>query len=347
MQICISDTSGVDIVGVVELLVAKNPEENSSLPFLLLLPLGGGMVFRVRDTWPRTKAIYCHPVELDEWPDEPEIVVQEPMRDCQRRGAAIDVILTRSRQNRSQIVFTRARGRDMVFWQSPKTRKQARPNVRKPTAGAPGSQELTIVIDTREQYAYRFTDKPVTKLRRSLPSGDYGALVQDRVVAVVERKSSEDLLSSMVNGRLRFALGELATLPRAAIVVEDRYSSILKHNWIRPGVAANGIAELQIRWPTVPIVFCETRSLAEEYVYRFLSAATTWALEESVIEQRLGLTLKPAASTNPAQAGPELPGTPAEIRAWARAAGLPVSDRGRISKDLVAAYVAARIGNQT
>jgi hypothetical protein len=42
-------------------------------------------------------------------------------------GAAIDLVLDRGRENRSQIVFTEACGRDAVFWQSPRTRRQARP----------------------------------------------------------------------------------------------------------------------------------------------------------------------------------------------------------------------------
>jgi hypothetical protein len=42
-------------------------------------------------------------------------------------------------------------------------------------------------------------------------------------VASVERKSLSDLVASLINGRLRFALAELAALPRAAVVVEDRY----------------------------------------------------------------------------------------------------------------------------
>jgi hypothetical protein len=120
----------------VELLIASNPDPDSSLPYLLRLPLGDGLVFRTRGTWPRTKALYCHPVPADEWPDDPEIVERVELRACQRRGAAIDLVLDRSRENRSQIVFTRARGREMVFWQSPRTRKQARPNVRTPTARA-------------------------------------------------------------------------------------------------------------------------------------------------------------------------------------------------------------------
>jgi hypothetical protein len=59
-------------------------------------------------------------------------------------------------------VFTTARGRDAVFWQSPRTRKQARPNVTTPTARAAGIASLEIVVDTREQYAYRFASQQVT-----------------------------------------------------------------------------------------------------------------------------------------------------------------------------------------
>ena len=87
-----------------ELLVATNPDPDSRLGYLLRLPLDGGMVFRTSDTWPRTKALYRYPVGLDEWPDDPDIVEQVPLRSCARRGAAIDLVLDRSRENRSQIV---------------------------------------------------------------------------------------------------------------------------------------------------------------------------------------------------------------------------------------------------
>lgn len=36
--------------------------------------------------------------------------------------------------------------------------------------------------------------------------------------------------------------------------------------------AADRLAECQVRWPTVPIEFCESRSLAEEFTYRYLIA---------------------------------------------------------------------------
>ena len=90
-----------------------------------------------------------------------------------------------------------------------------------------------------------------------------------------------DLVSSLTSGRLRFAVAELASLPRAAVVVEDRYSQIFKQEWARPSVVVDGLAELQVRFPSVPVVFCETRKLAEDWTYRFLSAAYLWAGDEA------------------------------------------------------------------
>jgi ERCC4-type nuclease len=174
------------------------------------------------------------------------------------------------------VVFTTARGRDAVFWQSPRTRKQARPNVTTPTARAAGIASLEIVVDTRERYAYRFASQQVTTVKRALPCGDYGVTVDGRLVAVVERKSLADLVFSLINGKLRYALGDLAALPRAAVVVADRYSQVFKLDWARPAVVADGLAELQIRWPSVPIVFSEARQLAAAHAW----ASTALALAE-------------------------------------------------------------------
>jgi len=271
----------------VELIVLANPDPESSLPYLIRLPLGPGLVFRTKGTWPRTNALYCHPVPLSEWPQDAEVVERIPLQACQRRGAAIDVVAARSREKRSQIVFTRARGRDMVFWQSPRTRKQARPDVRLPSARAAGPADLGILIDAHERYPYKFASQQAGTSRMALPCGDYAVRHGDRIVATVERKSLADLVSSVTSGRLRFALAELAAVPRAAVVVEDRYSALLSQSFVRPAVVLDGLAELQVRWPNVPIVFCETRKLAEEWTYRFLAAAHTWAEDEAAAVARI------------------------------------------------------------
>ncbi len=317
-----------------EFLIARNPDPDSRLPYLIRLPIAGGLVFRAGGTWPRIKAIYCHPVPVSEWPEAPAIVERVPVRSCVRRGGAIDLVLDRARENRSQIVYASARGREAVFWQSARTRKQARPDVRTPKARAAGISDLQIIVDAHEQYAYRFADKQVSVVRRALPCGDYGTTLDGRLVAVVERKSLSDLVSSVISGALRFALGELAALPRAAVVVEDRYSQLFKTTWARPAVVADGLAELQVRWPNVPIVFCENRSLAEEYVYRYLGAAHTWAATEDAALQRLGAPMLGELTSAPDGPGPST----AEVRRWARQAGLAVPDRGRLRPEVWMAW---------
>jgi hypothetical protein len=325
-----------------ELLIAVNPDPDSTLGFLLRLPIGGGMVFRTSGTWPRTKALYCHLVESAEWPAEPELVERVAIRSCARRGAAIDLVLDRGRENRSQLVFTKARGRDVVFWQSPRTRKQARPNVTTPTARGAGIAELQIVVDTRERYAYRFATQQVSTVQRALACGDYGITHGDRLVAAVERKSLPDLVSSLLDGTLRYALAELAGLPRAAVVVEERYSQVFKLEWVRPAVVADGLAELQVRWPGVPIVFTETRQLAEQWTYRYLAAAHAWAQTELTLAGRFGISsdLDDTAHTTTGPSSSATPITPstAEVRTWARAAGLAVSDRGRLPPEVWTAW---------
>jgi hypothetical protein len=318
----------------VELLIARNPDPESTLPYLLRLPIGDGLVFRTKDTWPRTSALYCHAVPVLEWPEEPEIVERVRLQSCQRRGAAIDVVADRSREHRSQIVFTNARGREMVFWQSPRTRKQARPDVRVPTARAAGIAELEIVVDAHERYAYGFGGQKVRTVRRGLPCGDYAVTAGGKLVATVERKSLTDLVSSLISGRLRFALGELATVPRAAVVVEDRYSQIFTLDRVRPALVADGLAELQVRWPTIPIVFCENRKLAEEWTYRYLAAAWAWAESELPAIARMGA----GAAVDEVGDVPAPEPSTAEVRAWARANGLPVPDRGRLRPEIHAAW---------
>jgi ERCC4 domain len=335
-----------DSAVVAELLIAVNPDDESRLRLLLRIPLAtGDLLFRTSGTWPREKALFAYPVPLSEWPDDPVIVERVPLRSCLRRGAAIDVIADRSRHSRSQLVFTQARGRDAVFWQSPSTRKQARPNIRTPTARAQDIGQLQIVVDSREKYAYRFATQRVITVKRTLPCGDYGIDVDGRLVASVERKSLADLVGSLTGGRLRYQLGELAALPRAALVVEDRYSQLFKLDHVRPAVVADGLAELQVRWSNVPMVFCETRQLAEEWTYRFLAAAHAWSIIEASAVQRISSPDRTSEHLDDSPATPA-PST-ADVRAWARSTGLPVPDRGRLRPEIWDAWHASNSSSPT
>lgn len=316
-----------------DFVIARNPDPSSRLPYLVRIPVDElGIVLKVRETWPRIAKVYCH--RADGWPDDAEIVERVPVRRCIRRGAAIDLVLDRGRENRSQFVLTRIRGgREAIFWQSPRTTKQARPNVGLPVGRPQGIIDLTVLVDVHERYPYRFARQAgrghVGVRRHALPVGDYAVELNGDVVAAVERKSLPDLSSSLLNGSLRFAMAELASLPRAAVVVEDRYSRLFDLPHVRPSVVADALAEAAVRFPAVPVFFAETRTLAEEWTYRYLASALA----------EIGLESAGAAVELPV-AGPLPPAEPsiAEVRAWARLAGLDVADRGRLRPEVWEAY---------
>jgi ERCC4 domain/Lsr2 len=316
-----------------DLLVARNPDASSSLPYLIRVPLGpGGIVVKARETWSRTSKVYCHRAEG--WPADAEIVERHAVRSCVRRGPAIDLVLDRARENRSQLVLTRARGREVIFWQSPRTARQARPAVTLPTARAHG-RVLDIVVDSGEKYPYTFRRQQATTSRRRLPAGDYAVEAAGRVVAAVERKTLEDLAGSLLSGRLTYALAELTALPRAAVVVEDRYGRLFKLAHVSGTAVAEALAEAQARFPSVPVTFCKTRALVEEGTYRWLGAClaeigdaeATAGLEQTFAPGRPVPAPEPSART---------------VRSWARSQGIEISDRGRVPADLLRAYAEAQ-----
>lgn len=317
---------------MVDFIIAHNPDPDSSLPYLLRVPFGSeGIALKARETWPRTTKVYCH--RADEWPADLDVIERVPVRSCRRRGVAIDLVLDRHREKRSQFVFTKARGREVIFWQSARTAKQARPGVVLPTARASG-QVLEIVVDSGERYAWKFEHQQANTVRRKLPAGDYAATVDGQIVAAVERKSLADLVSSLTGGKLRYQMAELTEVSRAAVVVEDRWGSVFKLDRVRPSVVTDGLAELQVRFPTVPIVFADNRRLAQEWTYRFLGAAISLRHAESEGMRR-------AAELPPAGMVPPEKPTTKQVREWALAEGLDVSPRGgRISAEVWAQYEA-------
>jgi hypothetical protein len=246
---------------------------------VLWVPVGSTpLVLKARDTWPRTAKVYCHRAE---WPDEPDIVEETPIRSCVRRGVSVDLVLDRYRENRSQFVITTLKGgREGIFWQTAKSNRKTRPGMRLPTRRS-AAGVLSIVVDTRERYAWKFERQQVSLSNLALTVGDYAVELDGEIVGVVERKRLDELASNVVDGSLLVTLGELATARRATIVVEDRWADVFRLQHVTPAMVAEMLAAAQVRYPNVPIVFCENRRLAQEWAYRFLGAAA-FAAEEAV-----------------------------------------------------------------
>lgn len=251
-------------------VVARNPDAASKLPYLLHIPLDDGLMLKAKDTWPRSARVYCYPMESD-WPDDAEVLEEVPVVSCRRRGAAVDLVLDRPRLFRSQFVFTEARGRPAIFWQTQAAARRANPGGRVPRGHA--TEELSVEIDTRERYPYRFSGRPVRVSRVAVPAGDYAARVGDQLVATVERKTLEDFMTSLSDGTLAFQMQRLAAAPLAAVVVEAHYADLFRQPGRRATWLADVLARLQARYPEIAVVFADSRKYAEEWTYRFLAAA--------------------------------------------------------------------------
>ncbi len=261
-------------------VVARNPQEDSRLPYLVWLPLGNGLVLKARAPWPATARVYCHRFE-DSCPEEAEIVDEALVLVCRRRGPAIDLVLDRPRQARSQFIFTHVKGREAIFWQTQKTARAANPGGRIPRRRAL-TEPITITVDTRERYPYRFTHQRAATVRAAVPAGDYAIHSRDGLLlAAVERKSLDNLPATLSDGALAFQLQRLAELPLAAVVVESRYSALFKLEHVNGNWFADQLARLQVRYPQVPIVFADTRRHAEDWTCRFLTTAITDSAEPS------------------------------------------------------------------
>lgn len=275
-------------------LIALNPEEDTKLPYLLHLPLEGGLTLKTREIWPRSSRLYCHPFD-GPWPEDAEIVEETPVAICRRRGMSIDLVLDRPRLARSQFVFTQVRGRPAIFWQTQKTARASNPGGRIPR-GRTLDEDVTIIIDTRERYPFRFAGRAARTERMALPAGDYAVLVDGAVIASVERKTLENFATSLSDGTLAFQCQRLSHLPAAALVVEGRYSGLFRLEHVNGAWLSDMLVRLQLRYPEVQVVFADSRKFAEDWTYRFLASAlaNTPARGEWADSSPIGET-KPAA----------------------------------------------------
>ena len=256
-----------------EFIVARNPQRLSKMPYLLCLPLRTGDLWqKATQTWPRAIRVYCHAFEgVPPRVSSLDVIERTRVLVCERRGRAIDLVLDRGANKRSQFVFTTSKGRPLIFWQSAISAKSARPGLRIPGNASP--QNMVIYVDGRERYGYTFAGRNVRAERRTLAVGDYAVILAESVIAVVERKTLVNFIKSLVDGSLALEMAELDSVPNAAVVVEGCYSAILRHGFTTTGFLPTLIARLAVRYPRVSINFIESRKLAEEFAFRYLCAA--------------------------------------------------------------------------
>jgi hypothetical protein len=258
---------------------------NSRFPFRVSIEQEGRLVLavRARAAWPGPgQQIFCmRERSLD--PAEPlEVRERVPVVHLTRVGRKLTVVLDRAQRKRCEFLTVRKTRRDgtatyeQIFFRTESAIRAHRSRGRVELRAAPPA--LAIVIDSAERYPWRFPGAQV--IRRQLPVGDYGLLDGERLRAIVERKSFDNLLGDV--GAIQawhHQLADLASHRLAALVIEAEYRDFLDVGRVRgrwpTAHLARVLGELSAVHPTLPIVYAGNRKLANAWTHQFfLSVAT-------------------------------------------------------------------------
>lgn len=332
-------------------VVARNPKSDTRLPYLLYLPVAGErpLVLATSDAWPQGRDLFCLQLEVESWPARPEVLDTAPVQSCWRAGKAVHLVLGRRQRRRSMFIWIESRGRTLIFWRTQQTMQAARPGIRVPTARGLEKRTIPIAVDHRERYPWKFPRQHASVERRELPVGDYGVFFGDRLVAAVERKSMTDLMNAISSGTLRMQLAELSSLPRGILVVEGRLSDLVKAEkevGVSAGWLLNVVAALQAEYPGVQWLFAETRSIAQDMAYRWLSAAVVVLREKFEAQDDLNQDEWQPASPSLYGIAPGASATGAVAAVAEAPAGWNPVGRSTKLSDAGAIYVKDRLGRQ-
>ncbi len=253
---------------------------NEKFPYRLTIMKGGDVLLalRVQDRWPGQKGnVFCIREEDSGWEPPVNEIERVPVISLKRFGKRLAVVLDRPKNKRCDFLFlikkykTREGEYEQIFWRTQKALRERRPRVKLTTYH---KGELNITIDTNEKYPWRFNECFVEKDR--LPAGDYALRDHEGLLAVVERKTFDNLMSEF--GEMPIfhqQLGELSAYRHSALVIEADYSDFLnpgRQRFYSPAFTAKAVGELYALHPSLTIVFAGNRKLANEWTYRFFEA---------------------------------------------------------------------------
>ncbi len=261
---------------------------NERFPYRLQLLRDDGpwLTLRAQDRWPAAgKNIFC--LREEQSPDPDESLTELERVDIvavSERGRRVSVVLDRKRYKRCDFLFLQKdyKGRpgesyEQVFWLTQRSMQQRRPAFRLLPRSDTGG--MVVRIDSSERYPWRFPGMVVQ--RGVVLCGDYALIDGDSCLAVVERKTVDNLLADFgVMPVLHQRLAELCTFPHHALVIEAAYEDFLNpkrlHHYT-PAFCARALAELYALYPTLRIVFCANRKAANEWTRHFFAAL--WQLK--------------------------------------------------------------------
>ena len=239
------------------------------------------LILRTQDRWPAaSKRIFCL---REEEPPDPDEVIEELERvniiAFHERGRRLSVVLDRKRYKRCDFLFLAKAYKDrpdesyeQIFWLTQRAMMQHRPAYK--LVAYSNRAVFTIRIDSNERYPWRFPG--IVTERTPLPTGDYALMDGDNIVALVERKTLDNLLADFgMMPVLHQKLAELATYENHAMVIEAPYADFLnpaKVHHYTAGFCAKAIGELHALHPSLRLIYCANRKVANEWTRHYFAA---------------------------------------------------------------------------
>lgn len=133
--------------------------------------------------------------------------------------------------------------------------------------------DLVAIVDTREQMPLDLS--PMRAERGTLSTADYSLKGLENIIAV-ERKSLEDLIGCVGNGRERFEreLARLRAYPCRAVVVEATWAELQAGGWRSKVTPASAVGSV-LAWISegIPFLFVGTHEAAGRAVARLMYVA--------------------------------------------------------------------------
>lgn len=250
-------------------------------PYLVRIESRSGQLFEFRtsDAWPPPAgSLFALPSsglvegEQEERLESCELVDVKVVNGP--KASTIEVVLDRGMRRRCNFLVYEKRGVTQAFFRTPEAMHahKSRSYIQ------PGSLRVIgeVVIDTREKYGWKLPANQV--VRAPLRAGDYALRMEERLVAVVERKSIKNMLAELNTlATYHTHLSELERYPRAALVIEATYGDFLNPDKTKPMSAERcrkGLADIAALHPNLQIVYAGNRKHGQIWVSSYFEAAS-------------------------------------------------------------------------
>jgi hypothetical protein len=278
---------------------------NPRFPVRIAIEQDGKVLFAVRaqDAWPGQRGnVFCirDGTPADEL-DMFTTIERVPVITFDRFGKSLRITLDRPLKKRCEFLIldkpykNKPGTYEQIFFKTQLAQREHKSRSRLSLGSA--KTPFSVVIDSAERYPWKFPKAQVDK--RKLPAGDYALIHQDKILAVVERKTFQNLLNDFSHiAILHQVLRDLESLPHPALVVEADYGDFLnpeklEHSY-KPAFCYRALAELQAMHPGLPIIFTRTRKEGNLWTYGFFRAVYQKFVQEGA-NVNTELTAEPVA----------------------------------------------------